>query len=71
MVLTSTHNLCFEQKFEKTSEFFSENFQFLVVKFSIFLNRRVFVISHLNIILFFIFLFFISFYFFFFCAELR
>ena len=27
-VLTSTHNLCFEQKYEK-SEFLSENFQFL------------------------------------------
>ena len=27
------HNLCFEQKYEKTSEFLSENFQFLVVKF--------------------------------------
>ena len=40
----STHNLCFEQKLKKkTSEFLSENFQFLVVKFSIYLNRRVFV----------------------------
>ena len=37
-VLTSTHNLCFEQKYEKMSEFLSENFQFLVVKFSIYLN---------------------------------
>ena len=27
------------------SEFLSENFQFLVVKFSIYLNRRVFVMS--------------------------
>ena len=27
----------------KISEFLSENFQFLVVKFSIYLNRRVFV----------------------------
>ena len=42
-VLTSTHNLCFEQKYEKTSEFLSENFQFLVVKFLIYLNRCVFV----------------------------
>ena len=33
-----THNLCF-----KISEFFlSENFPFLVVKFSMYLNRRVF-----------------------------
>ena len=39
----STHNLCFEQKYEKISEFLSENFQFLVVKFSIYLNRRVFI----------------------------
>ena len=37
-ILTSTHNLCFEQKYET-----SENFHFLVVKFSIYLNRRVFV----------------------------
>ena len=36
------HNLCFEQKQEKYQNFLSENFQFLVVKFSIFLNRRVF-----------------------------
>ena len=42
-VLTSTHNLCFEQKYEKILEFLSENFQFLVVKFSVYLNRRVFV----------------------------
>ena len=42
-VLTSTHNLCFEQKYEKYQNFVSENFQFLAVKFSIYLNRRVFV----------------------------
>ena len=42
-VLTSTHNLCFEQKYEKYQIFLSENFQFLVVKFSIYLNRHVFV----------------------------
>ena len=42
-VLTSTHNLCFEQEYEKISEFLSENVQFLEVKFSIYLNRRVFV----------------------------
>ena len=29
----------------KISEFLSENFQFLMVKFSLYLNRRVFVIS--------------------------
>ena len=41
----STHNLYFKQKFEekKISDFFlSENFKFLLVKFSIYLNRRVF-----------------------------
>ena len=38
----------------KISEFSSENFQFLVVKFSVYLNRRVFVmhatftLSHFN-----------------------
>ena len=42
-VLTSTHNLCFEQKYEKYRNFVSENFPVLVVKFSIYLNRRVFV----------------------------
>ena len=42
-VLTSTHNLCFEQKYEKYQSFSSENFQFLEMKFSIYLNRRVFV----------------------------
>ena len=44
----STHNLCFEQKYEKISEFLSENFQFLVVKFSIYLNRHVFVMNSLD-----------------------
>ena len=40
----STHNLCFEQKYEKYQNLFlSENFQFLVGKFSIYLNRHVFV----------------------------
>ena len=42
-VLTSTHNLYLEQKFEKYQSFLSENFQLLEMKFSIFLNRRVFV----------------------------
>ena len=42
-VPTGTHNLCFEQKYEKISEFLSENFQFLEVKLSIYLNRRVFI----------------------------
>ena len=39
-----THNLCFEQKYEKYESFLSENFQFLEVKFSTYLNRRVYVI---------------------------
>ena len=48
-VLTkSTHNLCFEQKYEKLSEFLFENFKFLVVKFSIYSNRCVFVMVWLN-----------------------
>ena len=48
-VLTSTHSLCFEQKYEKYQIFFlSENFHFLEVKFSVYLNRHVFVISGQN-----------------------
>ena len=35
--------LCFEQKYENDQIFLSENFMFLKVKFSIYLNRRVFV----------------------------
>ena len=38
----STHNLCFEQKYQI---FLSGIFQFLEVQFSIYLNRRIFVIS--------------------------
>ena len=45
----STHNLCFEQKYEKYQNFVSENFSFLVVKFSIYLNRRVFVMACFSI----------------------
>ena len=44
-VLTRTHNLYFEQKYEKYQRFLSEKFQFLEVKFSIYLNRRVFVMK--------------------------
>ena len=40
----STHNL-FWAEIWKISEFLSENFQFLIVKFSIYLNRRVFIMS--------------------------
>ena len=39
----SAHNLCFEKKYEKYQRFLSENFKFLEKKFSIYLNRRVFV----------------------------
>ena len=42
---SSTHNLRFEQKYEKYQKFLSENFQFLVMKFPIYLNRRVFVMN--------------------------
>ena len=45
-VLTSTHNLCFEQECGKYQNFLSENFPFWVVKFSIYLNRYVFVMSN-------------------------
>ena len=44
-VLTSTHNLCFEQKYEYYQSLLPENFRFLEVKFSIYLNRRVFVMG--------------------------
>ena len=42
----STHNLCFEQKYEKYQNFFlSDNFHFWVLKFSVYLNRHVFVMG--------------------------
>ena len=41
----SLHNLCFEQKYENYQIFESENFQFLEVIFSKYLNRRVFVMA--------------------------
>ena len=45
VVSTSTHNICFEQTYEKYQNFLSENFHFLVVKFSVYLIRRVVVTS--------------------------
>ena len=49
MVLTSTHNLSFEQKYEKYQKFLSEKKnQFLEVKFLIYLHRRVFVMETVN-----------------------
>ena len=48
-VLTSTHSLYFEQNYEKYQKkyqnYLSENFRFLAVKFSVYLNRRVFVME--------------------------
>ena len=49
-VLTSTHNLSFEQKHEKYQNFLSDNFHFLVVKFSVYLNSRVFVMIRLKMV---------------------
>ena len=43
----STHILCFEQKYEKYLIFLPENFYFLMVRFSVYLNRRVFVMISL------------------------
>ena len=37
-VLTSTQNLCFEQKHKKCQNFLSENFHFLVINFAVCLN---------------------------------
>ena len=42
-VLTSTHNLCFEQKYEKYQNFYLNFFHFSVVKFSVYLYRLVIV----------------------------
>ena len=41
----STHNLCLSRNMikKKNQSFLYENFQYLEVKFSIYLNRRVFV----------------------------
>ena len=35
---SSTHNLCFEQKYEKCQNFLYENFPFMAVKFSVYLK---------------------------------
>ena len=40
--------LCFMQKYERYLSFLSENFQFLETKFSIYLNRRVFIMYRRN-----------------------
>ena len=54
MLLASTRNLCFEQKCEKYQNFYLKTFSFLVVKFSIYLNRRVFVMKVVNLLFFFL-----------------
>ena len=41
----STHNLGFEQKHENCQTILSEFLKFLGVKFSIYLNKRVFILS--------------------------
>ena len=41
--LEPPRNLCFEQEYGKYQNFLSVKFLFLVVKFSIYLNRRIFV----------------------------
>ena len=41
----------FEQKYEKYLNFLSENFPFFGVKFSIYLNRRVFIMKRSFVIL--------------------
>ena len=43
-VLTSIHNQCFEQNMKNIRIFYLKIFIFLVVKFSIYLKRRVFVV---------------------------
>ena len=53
LVLTSTHNLCFEQKDEKYRYFFYlKKIQFLVVKFSVYLNRHVFIMTKFSLYVF-------------------
>ena len=42
-VRTSSHKLCFEQIYEIYQNFYLKSFQFLVVKFSVYLNRPVFI----------------------------
>ena len=45
----STHNLCFEQKYEKLQRFLSGIFQFLKVKFSTYLHRHVFLMAQTSL----------------------
>ena len=50
-VLRSTHNLCLEHKYEKYQKFLSAHFHCLVVKFSVHLNRHVFVMHKTEILI--------------------
>ena len=47
-VLTSTHNLCFEQKYEKYQNFLSENSHIFGGKILLYINRRVFVMGSVS-----------------------
>ena len=51
-VLTSTNNLCFEHEYGKYQDFYLKTFSFLVVKFSIYMNRRVFVMIYVQYVKF-------------------
>ena len=44
------HNLCFEQKYENYQSFLPEKLSFLEVKFSIYLNRRDFVMFSTSVV---------------------
>ena len=53
LVLTSTHNLYFEHKYEKYQNFYLKIFSlFLVLKFSVYLNRLVFVMRDVLLIVY-------------------
>ena len=45
-VLTSTHNICFEQKYEKYQNLLSEKLPFLVVKCSMYTHGKKLSITH-------------------------
>ena len=50
-LLTSTHNLCFEQKFEKYPNFYLKIFHFLVVKLLVYFNKACFGIAVILVLL--------------------
>ena len=47
-LISAQKNLCFEQKYEKIEFFYLKIFRFLEVKFSIYLNRHVYVMKILT-----------------------